>query len=291
MRDWAEFEIRKLDGVIACAIGDGSVVILVRPGANAAAVTSAAGSILTVAGVGAPLRVMGGVTGPTASLVSAAVRRPVVAATAASVALLAVASSVAALTGRFPFTSTPSPSTIHAAAPAQSHPGATRLRPSAPALPETATTEAPVALTTAPPAEVSVDLAVAVPNGTPPRPQIITLTPTLPAVLPTAPRPPAPVPPVTGPPQTPPGQLVTHPSPPSPPPGPPSTTPGHQVAPSVQADEDETSCDAADERDDNEACAAEVHESEAADHEASGGHEDQGGGDDSPSHRSSASDG
>jgi hypothetical protein len=286
VRDWAEFEIRKLDGVIACAIADGGVVILVRPGANAPAVTSAAGSILTVAGLGVPVRVMGGVSGPTATLVSAAVRRPALAVTAASVAVLAIASSVAALTGRLPFTSTPPQSTVHAAAPAPTRRGRTPVRPSQGVLSEPATTEAPVPATTEPPAEVSVALAVAVPNETPPRPHVVTLVPTHPGTVPVTPQPPAPLKPLSGPPVTPPGQLLT---PPGPPP-PPTTTPAHQPRPSVEAPEDEEACAATDEGDDSEACQAEVHESEAADRDASGDHDDHGPADDGSSHRTPARD-
>jgi hypothetical protein len=205
--DWAEFEIRKLGGVLACAVGDRGVVILLGPSANAAAVSAAARSIAAAAGLRLPVQVMGGATSPTATLVSAAARRPALSAAAAGIAVLALASSVAALTGRLPFTSgPPSQPAIRAAAPAPRRGG-----PSQPPAPFAGVIPGPPTLSPpplpAPAATVSLALAVVHPSAGPPRPLVVTLVPV------------APPPPVPALPQTPllaPGKpLTVPPNPPS----------------------------------------------------------------------------
>jgi len=224
VNDWAEFEIRKLDGVLACAVGDRGVVILLHPSASASGIGAAATSIVTAAGLHLPVQVLGGATGPTATLVSAAARRPALAAAAASVAVLALASSVAALTGRLPFTTgSPSRPAVQAAGPA---PRQGRLAPPGPGTPFV-TPGPPVALAepppavSGPPAATIVNLALAVvhhPAGSPPANLVVTLAPVEP-LAPSLP-PSEPNKPVKGPPGPPTPQVLTpkvRPAPPLPP--------------------------------------------------------------------------
>jgi hypothetical protein len=275
VNDWAEFEIRKLDGVLACAVGNRGVVILLHPSASAGAIGSAASSIVAAAGLHVPVDVLGGATGPTATLVSAAARRPALAAAAAGAAVLALASSVAALTGRLPFNSGPrSRPAVQAAAPAPRQGRLAPPRPGTPVVtpgPSTALPEPPPAVA-GPPAATTINLALAVvhhltgspPAGSPPANLVVTLVPV---------EPPAPSPPPSAP-----GKPVkAPPSPPSPQVLAPNVTPAVHPSPAA---EPAVNCPDADDRAEDEghqSCAeADQHGEEAGEDHGAEGDEDHG---------------
>jgi hypothetical protein len=167
VEEWAEYEIRKLGGVVAVSITASGAVLLLEPSASAGAISHAASGILGAAGLKLPVQVLGGVSGPVAAFAAAA-KRPALVATVASAAVLTLASSVAALTGGLPFFSKGHPQNVAqpvkapASAPARNGLANTIiLTPVAPAVP-------PAAPPT--PVAAAIVLTVAHPAGKTPLP-------------------------------------------------------------------------------------------------------------------------
>jgi hypothetical protein len=111
---WAEYEIRRLPGVVACSVTPAGVAILVGPKADADAVAATAAAILAATGFDAPIEVLGGVSRAGARAASRR-RSPILAGAAAGVAVLTAAGTVAALTGAIHLDVLPSHE--HAASP------------------------------------------------------------------------------------------------------------------------------------------------------------------------------
>jgi len=103
--DRLEYEVRLLPHVVACAITDAQVSVLLDPRGDPDAVAVAVSGILITAGLDRPVRVMGGTPG-VAALPHRRLTAPVAIGTGVGVGMLALATAVAALTGAPPF-STP----------------------------------------------------------------------------------------------------------------------------------------------------------------------------------------
>ncbi|MCU1463947.1 MAG: hypothetical protein JWO37_4022 [Acidimicrobiales bacterium] len=100
--DRLEYEVRLLPHVVACAITDAQVSVLLDPRGDPDTVAVAVAGILITAGLDRPVRVMGGTPG-VAALPHRRFAAPVAVGSGIGVGVLALATAVAALAGAPPF--------------------------------------------------------------------------------------------------------------------------------------------------------------------------------------------
>jgi hypothetical protein len=97
--DLLEYELRRLPEVVAAAVDDQRVTVLIGPSADADGVRVVVAAILAAAGVELDVTVLGGTT---SAVARARTRVPVMAGTAAGIGLFATVAVAAALTGVLP---------------------------------------------------------------------------------------------------------------------------------------------------------------------------------------------